>query len=389
MTKILHQVGHNKNWNLDAYFKNDIGDGFIFTAFSIGADNLDRDMNGYKRENYVPLSMIDLQFYGSKESKGGKLDTYNFHPIKTARGDSTQVSTKENIFKAIEFQEKMGFRKIIIPIIYKEAGGVNDLIKMVNDVNLRLNKKSGLEYYMTIPFSYSLIKDDDNIEKILISITDLNIKFDGYFIVCETLLKTNEKISTDFVRYNNLFRIFNVLKKEGYKIIYGYSNWDSLIFLSLVDIDYISIGTYEVMRNFYIERFTEDKGGGASDGWYFSEKLLNCIRAREIDNLRKNGVLDLIKNEKNIFSDIILEEGYSWNTHRPDIHKNYLLAVSRLLKEISSIEEIKKRADLMLGKINYAKDLYSTLERNKVFLTEANSGYHLPFWESFLKSKTS
>jgi len=396
MTKILHQVGHNKNWNLDAYFKNKIGDGFIFTAFSIESNGFSKDISGYKKKDYLPISMIDLQFYGSKESKGGKLGTYNFHPIAISKEDSTQISTKdsrnkmmEGVFKAIDFQEKTGFKKIIIPIIYKEAKGIDDLISIIREINSRLIKKEGFEYFMTIPLSYSLIRDEDSIEKILINVTDLSIKFDGYFVVCETLLKSNEKINTDFVRYDNLYRVFKVLKKEDFRVIYGYSNWDSLVFLSLVELDYISIGTYEVLRNFHIERFTEDKSGGPSDGWYFSEKLLNCIRAREIDNLRRNNALNLIKNEKNIFSDIILEEGYPWNTHKPDVHKNYLLSVSRLLREVSDIRDPSERIRLMLNKIQKANNLYRELEDNRIFLTEASSNYHLPFWESFLKSKIS
>jgi hypothetical protein len=395
MTKILHQLGHNNKWNIDAYFdafyKNEIGDGFIFAAFSIGADSFRENskISGRDIKEYLPVSMFDSQFYGSKDSKGGKLDTYSFHPINTDKEEATQVSVTENIFKAIDFQEKAGFTKIIIPTICREIGKINELISLISSVNEKLEKKPGLEYYMTIPFSHSLIMDDEAIEKILINLTNLNIKFDGYYIVCESELRSNEKVSTNYVRYANLLRIFSVLHKEGYKTIFGYANWDSLIFLSLVDIDYITIGTYENLRNFSTERFIDQKSGGPSDGWYFSEKLLNFVRAREIDNLRKNNVLSLIRNENNIFSEVILSEGYSWNTHKPDVHKNYLLSINRILNTLSSIKDINKRAAFMLGMVKAAQSTYQELEKNKVYLTEANAGYHLSFWESFLKQKIS
>jgi hypothetical protein len=387
MTKVLHQVGHNHKWNLDAFFENGIGDGFILTAYSIEKDKICSQISGYKADNYIPVSMLDLQFYGSKKSKGGKLDTYDFHPIKFLEEDETQLSTKDGILKSIQFQENCGFKKIIIPVIYKEASGVDDLINIIKSVNLNLKKKNGVEYYMTIPLSYTLIQDDFNLEKVLLNITDLNIKFDGFYIVNEVGLKTNQKVSTEYLRYENLLKVFQVLHKEDYKIIYGYANWDALIFLSLVDIDYISIGTYEVLRNFYIDRFTEEKSGGPSDGWYFSEKLLNCIRASEIQNLRKNNALSLIANEDNIFSETILNEGYIWNTHKPDVHKNYLLAIDRMIKKLVEIKNIKDRASFMFNKIEEAERIYSELEMKKVFLTDANSNYHLSFWKSFLKSK--
>jgi hypothetical protein len=387
MTKILHQIGFKGNWNLDAYFENGIGDGFIFTAFSIPQDKFDGDISGYKKGQYIPISMVDLQFYGSKDSKGGQLNSYEFHPANTLKNASTQVSTLDNVFKAINFQEEKGFKKIIIPILCSGTGKIADFIEIINKINNKLTKKNGLEYFMTIPFSLSVMRDNDSIEKILIAITDLNIKFDGYYIAHEASLEAGKKVNVEYVRYENLNRIFNVLNKQGYKIIYAYANWDSLIFLSLVNIDYITIGSYEVLRNFSIGRFTEEKSGGPSDGWYFSEKLLNFIRAREIENLRNKNVLDLVKNTDNIFSDIILEEGYPWNTHKPDVHKNYLLSINRLLHELSTKDNIKDRALLMLEKIKGAQDVYKELNEKGVFLLEANSNYHLSLWETFLRQK--
>lgn len=387
MIKVLHQLGHNYKWSLDTYFNNNVGDGFILSAYALEKTKIGEKISNHQADNYLRVSCIDLEFYGNKKSRGGKLDTYNFHPINFLENDDSQVLTLDSIFEAINFQEEKGFKKIIIPASYKEIDGIDDLINIIKYVNIRLEKKEGLEYFMTIPFSYALIQDDFNLEKVLINITDLKIKFDGFYIVCESVLKTNQKISTDYKRYANLLKVFKVLRKEDYKIIYAFANWDALIFLSLVDIDYISIGTYEVLRNFKIDRYTEEGGGGPSDGWYFSQNLLNFIRASEIINIRNNNALSIISNDNNIFSEIILKEAYAWNTHKPDVHKNYLLSINRMFKELSEIEKIEDRIALMINKIENAKNCYIELEKNNIFLTEANSSYHLSFWESFLKSQ--
>jgi hypothetical protein len=177
-----------------------------------------------------------------------------------------------------------------------------------------------------------------------------------------------------------------VLKAQGFATVFGYSNWDALIFASLCDIDYITIGTYENLRNFNIQRFTESPGGGPSKGWYFSEKLLNLVRAEEIKKLRRSNCLNLIANDKNIFSDIILNKDYAWNTHKPDVHKNYLLAISRLLKEIANIESVSKRTVFFQKKIDQARQLYGELEANyRVFLNDESSDYHLGAWDSIIK----
>lgn len=108
--KILHQLGHNCNWGLDSYFDNEIGDGFILTAYSFDCTKVGQTISRRKPENYLPLSMIDLQFYGNKNSTGGKLNTYPFHPINNRR-DKTSVGGIEKIQAAVIYQQRLGLKK--------------------------------------------------------------------------------------------------------------------------------------------------------------------------------------------------------------------------------------------------------------------------------------
>ncbi len=347
--KILHQVGHNPNWNLDSYFENSIGDGFIFCAYSVESQKIREKISSYKFSQYQTISAIDLQYYGSKHSEGGKLDTYSFHPIRYSEGNTSSMPTFQMIRDGIIFQEKLEFRNIIIPIIYKDNENIEEIIKLIKEINVYLkdNKHEGFKYFMTLPFSNETILDDKQVENILIELTDMNIVFDGYYIVCNANPGYKKKISTDYNYYKNLSRVFGTLKKQGFESIYGYANADVLMFIALTNIDQVTIGTYENLRNFNIKRFTEEVSGGPSKGWYFSEPLLNFIKADELVNIRNHSCLHFIQNEKNIFSDIILEDGYIWNTHKPDIHKNYLLSISRILKELVSIEDINERMKLI------------------------------------------
>lgn len=389
--KILHQVGHNANWNLDSYFENNIGDGFIFCAYSIDSQKIGDKVSTYKFQEYKDSSSIDLQYYGSKNSEGGKLDTYSFHPIRYTETATALMPTTRLIYDGISFQEKLGFKNIIVPIIYKNNENINEIISLTKEVNqhIKKNKNEGFKYFMTVPFSNETILDDNQVEKILLALTDMSIIFDGYYVVCDASPGYKKKISTDYNYYKNLSRVFRTLKKQGFKLIHGYANADSLIFATLTNIDYLTIGTYENLRNFNIKRFTEDISGGPSKGWYFSESLLNFIKADELVNIRNHGCISLIQNQKNIFSDIILEPGYIWNTHKPDIHKNYLLSISRILKELTSISDINARMSLMLEKIEKAKALYAELASRGVYLADESSDYYLATWYSFLKPKIS
>ena len=387
--KIYHQLGHNYKWAMDSYFQNNIGDGFIFSAFSFKYGKLENGVSSYKSDQYLSKSMVDLQFYGSKKTVGGQLESYSFNPINLNRFDSTMVAGTELIEKAIAYQELLGLRKIIIPVFYHEPsdfGKFEKYLKKINKIIVkRKDKGSKSKYLMTLPFSNSAILNDDHVEDLLQATTDMPIVFDGYYVVCDSKPEYKKKVSIDYDYYANLIKVFLVLKGQGFTTVFGYSNWDALIFASLCKIDYVSIGTYENLRNFNIQRFTESLGGGPSKGWYFSEKLLNFVRAQEITKLRRRDCLNLIANDKNIFSDIILNKDYAWNTHKPDVHKNYLLAISRLLKELANINSLSQRALFFQKKIDQARQLYGELADHRVFLNDESGDYHLGAWDSIIK----
>ncbi|MCF8448544.1 MAG: hypothetical protein K9G49_01630 [Taibaiella sp.] len=381
-------------WNLDSYYKNSIGDGFIFCAYSFKEGYFkSNQISGYATEEILEQSLFDLQFFGKKDAgkiSKGNLQTYDFHPAANSNDDSVTNILMERLVKSgIRYQiEELGLKKVIIPNYY-ENDDLDLFIALIKTLNkwLKLNKKSGIEYYMTIPFTYHVISDIEKVEKILYHLTDFDIIFDGYYVVCESKPETGKKISVDFKYLNNLSTVLSVLKKQKFKTIYSYANWDALIFLSLADIDYITIGTYENLRNFSINRFTMQEDGGPSKGWYYSEKLLNFIKSPLLNLIRMQNGIELIRNEKNIFSDAILEDGYPWSSQKPEVHKNYLLSIDRLLKQIASINDMRDRKEFVLNKIINARKAYEKLENLGIFLTPESKNYHLDIWESFLRAK--
>lgn len=383
--KIIQVLGHNPNWNTDTFLEQGIGDEFLISAFSFG----DRYLSNKRIEPHIDLCMIDLQFYGKKTKiSKGKLTDFDFHPSLDDSDDSTNLYITDCIIRGIRYQEKAGFSKIIIPLGY-DADNWDDLQAIIKVINRYLvkNRKEGKKYYMTLPFSYDVIRNNELIDDILFTLTDREISFDGYFIVCENKPEQGRKLTTDLRLLNTLSTVFKTLKAQDFVTIYGYANWDALVYLAQTDIDYITIGTYENLRNFSIRRYTEDVSGGASDGFYFSEKLLNMIRAKDIVKIRDSGTgtLPLIRNKKNIFSDFILNEDYSWNIHKPDVNKNYLLSISKLLKQIASFKDIEERILFTLFLIEDAIRAYEELDNNFIVLGGSESqNYHLNIWKQHL-----
>jgi len=381
--KVAHVLGHNSNWNVDIYNQQQVGDYFIITAFTHGLNFDDKNLIKKIRSK----ALLDLQFYGKNvNTKGGKLNEFPFHPCNQDDDEATNVYFITCVKQAIQFQINKKFDNVVIPLFYEneELSEIIRTIKEINEYVSNLKEKDNHRFFMTLPFANHLIIDKDKVEELLIECTDRNIIFDGYFITCENKPEFKKKLTTDIKIFRNLSRVFKTLKDQEFKTIYAYANWDALLYLSQTDIDLITVGSYENLRNFAISRFTEDISGGGSKGYYFSSKLMNMIKANDLTNIREQGQLNLIKNDKNIFSDIILRENFDWNIHKPDVNKNYLLAVTKLLKEISEIKNIDARKTYLLNLINDAIYNYDYLDKNKIYLDNESSNYHLSSWKTYL-----
>lgn len=381
--EIAHVLGHNSNWNVDIFNDQNVGDKFIITAFTHGFDFDNKNLIKKIR----PYAMLDLQFYGKNINvKGGKLDQIPFHPCNVNSQEVTSIYFINCIKQAINFQIEKSFKNIIIPLFYdnEDVRSIINTIKEVSKWISRLEKRKDFNFYMTLPFANHVIIDDSKVEQILLSCTDRDIDFDGYYITCENKPEIRKKLTTDLKIFKNLSRVFKVLKHQDFKTIYAYANWDALLYLSQIDIDIITIGSYENLRNFDISRYTEDISGGGSKGYYFSSTLLNMIRANDITVIREMNRLSLIENKKNIFSNIILRENFQWNIHKPEVNKNYLLSISELLKDLSEIKNIDVRKQYLLKFINNGIYTYDVLEKDRIYLDNESSNYHLNAWKTYL-----
>lgn len=384
---ITHVLGHNSSWNIESYLNHDIGDYFLITAYTHGI-NYDSKKSF---RNILDVSMIDLQFYGKRDSgdiTGGKLSEFTFHPANCNANEVTSVYFDNCLKQAVMFQKEKGFKNIIIPHFYEneDVKDIIDTIKKINKYIGKVKQDEGVKYFMTLAFANHIIIDKNKVEEILFACTDMDIVFDGYFVTCENKPEYKRKLTTDMKVLRNLSKVLKTLKVQEFETIYAYANWDALIMLAQTDIDYITIGTYENLRKFDIKRFTEDQSGGGSKGYYFSEKLLNMIKADDLTNIRDTGNLSLIQNSRNIFSDIILAPGYVWNIHKPDVNKNYLLSIDRLLTEVGSINSLDKRKDYVLELIDNAIKRYDILEARHVYMDNESSNYHLNTWKTYLRS---
>lgn len=389
--KLLHQLGHNATWNVNSYFEHEIGDGFIFNAYSFDRQSLlQKKIWKHDPEKFKDISMVDLQFFGSKDTRKRNFETYSFHPANDTSAGNTNLSLSSRALLGIEMQEGLGLEKIIIPCRTIEKSKIDEDIWIFRSIATKLQKLPGKEYYLTLALSWDVLTDRALLDKILFSLTSVDIPFDGYYFVHEVTDQrlNKKKINTDYKCLDGIWTVLSSLKMNGFKTIYGFANWDSMVLLSLIDIDYITIWTFENLRSFNSSRYTKEKSDWwFSEGWYFSEKLLNFIKAANLSQIRLRRWMDIIRNDYNVFSDAILKENFVWASGKPPIHINYLTSLSRMLKSLWEEVDMAKRRNMMLSRIEEARIAYEQLREKKIVLLDESSDYHITPWKEFILSK--
>lgn len=134
--KLTHVLGHRSNWNIDLYNQQNLGDYFLIAAYSHG-----KQFENKRISPILDKAMIDLQFYGKKETltQSGKLTDFSFHPAHVDIDQVTNVYFDNSIKAAIKYQETKGFKNIIIPHYYEDENE-KEIIAVINKINGYLKK---------------------------------------------------------------------------------------------------------------------------------------------------------------------------------------------------------------------------------------------------------
>ncbi|EGR0412548.1 hypothetical protein FG168_14540, partial [Vibrio cholerae] len=114
---LLHQAGHNSNWNRESFTKDNVGDGIIYSPVH---DDFNR-INSFNKK-LKATSIFDPQFYLPNSAKP-KFKTYDFFPNTIMNehlgsGFSTvdySIVALESARRCVKFQLEQGFGKLIIP----------------------------------------------------------------------------------------------------------------------------------------------------------------------------------------------------------------------------------------------------------------------------------
>lgn len=380
--KIYHQLGFRENWNYEV-LKKGIGNGFIFSPVNLPEDKLMATDISYKK-----ISFFDPQCYFPENTPKGKLTTYKYFPQNICKEEScsTQVimkdeSCKEIAEKCIELQLKNEFEYIVIPfkryltnnsyemITKNETQFVKPFLEVVKDQKIKT------PLLLTVVLNQDQLKFAELRDEILNWITSFK-KIKGIYLIFQYENSSKQIKDSDFLL--SALKFIDILKKNGLKVIIGYTNTEALLY-SLAMPDGVTIGSYENLRKFSVNRFIEnDTMARGPIARLYSPVLLNWIPAGIVNSIRQKNIDEFDR----LFPDDVerpyhLSGEFNWHFTKPELYKYYFIQFFKQISLISNLETKQERIEKLKEIIVNAVKSYKGLD----IKFDADSNYdHLAIW---------
>ncbi len=389
---IYHQTGHNYKWNIQSYTEDHAGDGLILSPMNISYTDLIKFPIVIKKN-----CLFDSQYYIPNDVRG-KLSTYEFFPgnmvdeFKTT--DFEYISNnmaKENL----KFQVDNKFKYLIIPTRYFEYLSENSYEQLkqyyINPFMEHMKTiNSGKTVLLTVIVKQEQLMDENKRSFLLNWITGIN-GIGGIYIIFEN--KHTSKQIKDSNYLFNVMMFIHSLKMNELEVHIGYTNTEGILY-SIASPDSVSMGSYENVRNFNINRFiTPDKKSPqrGPTARLYSGKLFQWIEYGYIES-----IVSLYKDWEGIFENskynpLLFKEEYKWHFNKPELYKHYFLIYS---KQINSLpKSLKSRINWLRKSFESAINIYDDIKDKGIYMDSDSDGSHLYHWlntitmfENYLRS---
>ncbi len=340
--KVLHQCGHNSNWNLDSFIEDNCGDGLILSPVHQNKSKIE-SMSTKLKVN----SIFDPQFYLPNSQKK-KLNSYPFFPECISDGFSTSdfsLVALEAAKRCIDFQATEEFEKIIISARFfeqmvpdftqkQDIYTVHPFLKAYDELGINQ------PIYLTVSITAHMVGNETYRNMILNWVTSFPEIVGVYLIVASD--SESKQIQSDSFLINYLEFLVS-LKNADLKLIVGYANTESLL-LCLVDDITVTMGSFENTRMFSIDKFVEndDVRRGPTARIYLPG-LFNWVQYNQAKNIREfePGLWKKIYQATS-YGDHSLSLTKEPTFNQPPLYKHHFICMDQQIKKLSSISVIKR-----------------------------------------------
>ncbi len=357
--KLLHQVGHCSNWNIDSFSLDSCGDGLILSPVHQSATQIESLNPELKKRAF-----LDPQYYLPSSQKK-KLNTYNFFPEVISSGFETvnfSSFARRSAEECINFQIKNNFDRIIIPARYfdqmvaeytekQESYTVNPFLDVLRD------NTSDKPIYITLPLTSHMITDERYRVQLLNWITTFP-EIAGVYLFSSNERKTKQIADENYLL--SFIEFCRELKDAELELVVGYLNVEGLLFSLVGDIS-ITMGAFENTRIFSLDKFlnSDDERRGPKPRIYVPG-LLNWIQFGQAKEIRSE--------YPEIWADIYTPTSYGeavFNTpadptfNQAGLYKDFFINYSKQVSALGSLSvanrHLNLREALKKALVNYSK----------------------------------
>lgn len=377
---LLHQVGHNSNWNVESFEQESCGDGLILSPLHQAMATVER-----LRPDTRAASIFDPQFY-LPSSRKPKLQTYPFFPEQIDGGfqTATFAAHASSVAKdCVDFQVKQGFRKVVVPTRFLDQP-FPDFFERHNAFTVRsfIEHAGGEPLCLSLAITAPMIQHAAWRTSLLNWITSFPA-VDELYLMYEHVRDHKQVQDGDFIK--DCLGFFSDVLSTGLKLTVGYTNTEGLLFSAAGDLN-ITMGSFENTRIFSVDKFIESEGErrGPKARIYLAG-LMNWVQFEDAKRIRQSSrqVWDRVYIPTK-WAEAALSQPVEPTFNQPAVYKHYFLNMSQQVNTLRQVSAGDRR-HFLLERVNEAIAAYRELPQG-VQLEKHGRGTHLAGWRAALQN---
>lgn len=379
--QLLHQVGHNSNWNIASFEDDKCGDGLILSPLHQNITSIER-----LKASTRTASIFDPQFY-LPSSRKPKLLTYPFFPESIGEGFQTSTfkgQAKLVAEKCVNYQKEQGFRKIVVPTRFIDQM-YSDYIDRQRQFTVEAFMEAASSsdpLCLSVAVTSAMIEDPEFRTKLLNWITSYPNVEDVYLMYQHD---RNSKQVQDAAFLKSCYSFFKQILNTGLKLTVGYTNVEGMLFSTVGDMS-LTIGAFENTRIFSIDKFlvSDDERRGPKARIYLPG-LLNWVQFEDARTIRHKAP-DVWKRiyEGTPYSEQVINLQVEPTFNQPQLYKHYFLNMEGFVRQLGGMSP-PERKNFLVEQISEARSMYEAIRAKGVELEKHGRGDHLAFWLESLK----
>lgn len=376
---LLHQVGHNSNWNVESFEKDSCGDGLILSPLHQSKATVEKLPASTRA-----TSIFDPQFY-LPSSRKPKLLTYPFFPEQVDGGFQTSnfvAHAAEVARDCIDFQIEQGFRKVVVPTRY-----INQMYPDYFDqqnlftVDAFMEHAGGRPLCLSVALTAPMIQHAEWRRRVLNWITSFP-NVDEVYVMYEHERASKQVQDAQFLR--DCMAFCSDIMNTGLGLTLGYTNTEGLLYTATGDLT-ITMGAFENTRIFSVDKFLESEGErrGPKARIYLAG-LLNWVQFEDAKRIRDRAphVWQTVYSPTP-WAEEALGRLVEPTFNQSPLYKHYFSNMEDHVNELRPLK-VRERRQLLTRKIEAAQAAYRELHFRGVALEKHGQAGHLQEWRNAL-----